>query len=71
MNERKLFESESLIARNFSSSLPAFLNVFLKDRKLTKSEAVSVPSLADPVFQAAGSPFYSFLIFPVFLNRRL
>lgn len=33
------YESEALIAKSFGGSLPAFLNAFLKDRKLTKKEA--------------------------------
>lgn len=33
------YESETLIERSFGGSLPAFLNAFLKDRKLSRHEA--------------------------------
>lgn len=33
------YESEALIQKNFGGSFPAFLNAFLKDRKLTREEA--------------------------------
>lgn len=36
------YESETLIAKNFGGSLPAFLNAFLKDRKLTRGEAEEI-----------------------------
>lgn len=36
------YESETLITRNFGGSLPAFLNAFLKDRKLTRQEAEEI-----------------------------
>lgn len=36
------YESEALIARNFGGSLPAFLNAFLKDRRLTRREAEEI-----------------------------
>lgn len=36
------YESEALIAKNFGGSLPAFLNAFLKDRRLTRREAEEI-----------------------------
>lgn len=36
------YESESLIEKNFGGSLPAFLNAFLKDRKLSRQEADAI-----------------------------
>lgn len=36
------YESESLIEKNFEGSLPAFLNAFLKDRKLSRQEADAI-----------------------------
>ncbi len=36
------YESQALIAKTFGGSLPAFLNAFLKDRKLTHKEAMEI-----------------------------
>lgn len=36
------YESENLIEKNFGGSLPAFLNAFLKDRKLSRQEADAI-----------------------------
>lgn len=48
------YESESLIARNFSGSLPAFLNAFLKDRKLTRSEAEAIHKMIEEAVPETG-----------------
>lgn len=36
------YESEALIEKSFGGSLPAFLNAFLKDRKLSRGEAEDI-----------------------------
>ncbi len=36
------YESEALIEKSFGGSLPAFLNAFLKDRKLSRREAEDI-----------------------------
>lgn len=41
------YESEALIERNFGGSLPAFLNAFLKDRKLSKREAEEIHAMIE------------------------
>ena len=41
------YESEALIARNFGGSLPAFLNAFLKDRKLNRREAEEIHAMIE------------------------
>ncbi len=41
------YESETLIDRSFGGSLPAFLNAFLKDRKLSQKEAEEIRAMID------------------------
>lgn len=40
-------ESHQVIERSFGGSLPVFLNAFLSDRKLTRSEALELHRLID------------------------
>lgn len=41
------YESEALLRKSFGGSLPAFLNAFLKDRRLTKREAEEIRRMID------------------------
>ena len=41
------YESEALLTRSFGGSLPAFLNTFLKGRKLTRQEAEEIYRLIE------------------------
>lgn len=41
------YESETLLARNFGGSLPAFFNAFLTGRKLTRQEAEEIYRLIE------------------------
>lgn len=47
------YESETLIDRSFGGSLPAFLNAFLKDRKLSQKEAEEIRAMIDKAAPAA------------------
>lgn len=49
------YESEALIAKNFGGSLPAFLNAFLKDRRLTKSEAEEIRRMIEEALPEDGA----------------
>lgn len=48
------YESENLIERNFGGSLPAFLNAFLKDRKLTREEAEELHRMIEEAIPETG-----------------
>lgn len=41
------YESENLIEKSFGGSLPAFLNAFLKDRKLSREEADAIHQMIE------------------------
>lgn len=41
------YESEAVISKSFGGSLPAFLNAFLKDRRLTREEAEEILKLIE------------------------
>lgn len=41
------YESEVVVSKSFGGSLPAFLNAFLKDRKLTKEEAKEIQKMIE------------------------
>ncbi|RGY99280.1 BlaI/MecI/CopY family transcriptional regulator [Clostridium sp. AM58-1XD] len=41
------YESEELLKKSFDNSLPAFLTSFLKDRKLSKSEAEEIMKMIE------------------------
>lgn len=45
--EVQRFESEALVDKSFGGSLPAFLNAFLKDRKLTRREADEIQKMIE------------------------
>lgn len=46
-DEVQKYESEALIEKSFGGSLPAFLNAFLKDRKLTRKEAEEIREMIE------------------------
>ena len=50
------YESEALIDRSFGGSLPAFLNAFLKDRRLTQKEAEEIRAMIEKAFPDAAVP---------------
>ena len=41
------YESEALLEKSFDNSLPAFIAAFLKDKKLTKSEAEEIKRMIE------------------------
>ena len=41
------YESEMLVEKNFSGSLPAFIAAFLKGKKITEEEAAEVKRMID------------------------
>lgn len=41
------YESESVVEKNFSGSLPAFIAAFLKGKKITDEEAAEVKKMID------------------------
>lgn len=49
------YESETLIERNFGGSLPAFLNAFLKDRKLSRREAEEIHRMIEEAIPEEGT----------------
>jgi len=49
------YESEMLIEKSFGGSLPAFINAFLRDRKLTKKEAEEIREMIERALPETGS----------------
>lgn len=45
--EVQRMESEAVVDKNFSGSLPAFLTAFLSDRKLTREEAREIQEMIE------------------------
>ena len=48
------YESEILIEKSFGGSLPAFLNAFLKDRKLSRSDADEIYRMIEQAIPESG-----------------
>ena len=48
------YESEILIEKSFGGSLPAFLNAFLKDRKLSRADADAIHRMIEEAIPESG-----------------